>query len=302
MITEKQKIIRMKSIGSSDAPAILGVDRWRSSYDLWLQKTGQVPPTEENNAMRLGTILEAPLLALAGERLGLRVVRPSSSYIGNLPIFRANIDGMIGEARRGADLVEVKTTGITDGWGAEMTDEIPEAVKVQVSFQMACSSSALAYVACLSGSHGLAFKIYRLPFDAEFSEYVMSECAKWWELHMIKKIPPVGRANIDLLKQIRRTDTVAQLPQNLFEAESEAKAKLKIAEAEHASAQSELVTALGANKRGECGAHSVTVTEVQTERFDRKAFAAEHAELEKLFVVPSVYNRIDVRKKKESNQ
>lgn len=298
MITEKQKLIRNKCIGSSDAPVILGVSPWATPYDLWLQKTGQVPPTEENSAMRIGTVLEAPLLQLAGERLGVKVVRPTSSYVGCQPFFRANIDGMIGEAKRGADIVEIKTTSQTDGWGTEGTDEVPDMVKVQVAYQMSCSSSQVAYVACLTGSFGLSFKVYRIPFDADFCGYVMQQCERWWRTHMEQGVPPETSGTIDVLKQIRRTDSQIELPSELFEAQSAAKEKLKLAEAEYEAAHAALVTALGTNKRGVCATHSVSVTEIQSDRFDRKSFEQEHSELAKQYVVPSAYNRIDVRKLK----
>ena len=296
MITEKQKMIRNKCIGSSDAPVILGVSPWATSYDLWLQKTGQVPATEENQAMRIGTVLEEPLLRLAGERLGQRIVRPSSSFVGHAKFLRANIDGMIGTAQRGSDIVEIKTTSQTEGWGTEGTDEVPEMVKVQVTFQMACASASVAYVACLTGAFGLSFKVYRLPYDSDYAAYVMDRCTEWWNKHMEQGVPPATNGTLDVLKQVRRTDSQIELPQELFEAQAAAKEKLKCAEAEYEAAHAALVTALGTNKRGICATHSVSVTEIQTDRFDRKSFEQEHSVLAKEFTIPSAYNRIDVRK------
>lgn len=298
MITEKQLLARRMCIGSSDAPIILGMSPWATSYDLWLQKTGQVPSTAENPAMRLGTVLELPLLQLAGERLGVKVVRPSSSFVGHAKYLRANIDGMVNVAQRGSEIVEIKTTSQTEGWGTEGTDEIPEMVKVQVTFQMACSSSPVAYVAVLTGAFGLSFKTYRVPYDSDYAMYVMERCTEWWRKHMEEGTPPDTNGTLDVLKQVRRTDTEVRLPAELFAAQSEAKDKMKIAEAEYDAAHAALVTALGTNKRGVCDTHSVSVTEIQTDRFDRKSFEQENTELAKQYVVPSVYSRIDVRKLK----
>lgn len=298
MITEKQREIRNRCIGSSDAPIILGLSPWATSYDLWLQKTGVAPRTEENSAMRLGTILEEPLLKLAGEKLGVKIVRPSSSFVGHKNFLRANIDGMIGSARRGSEIVEIKTTSQTDGWGSEGTDQVPDMVKVQVTYQMACASSPVAYVAVLTGAFGLSFKTYRIPYDSDFAAYVMERCTDWWNRHMIEGTPPETSGTLDVLKQILRTDTKVEIAPELFEAQAEAKDRLKTAEAEFDAAQAALVTALGTNKRGACGTHSISVIEIQTDRFDRKAFELEHSELAKQYVVPSAYNRIDVRKLK----
>jgi len=299
MITMKQREDRAKGIGSSDAPVILGVDPFRTPYDLWLQKTGRVPPTEENDAMRLGSVLEPVLLQLAGERLAKRVVRPSSVFVGCFPHFRANIDGMVGEAKRGADIVEVKTTSSTDGWGAEGTDEVPDRVRVQVTYQMACASSDLAHVACLSGAFGLAFRLYRVEWDAQLGEYVMDKVNTWWRKHIIDDEPPAQSGSIDILKQRTREQRTVELPQSLFDAELRARAALELAEKQHASAKAALVTALGDAARGVSGPHTVSITEVTTDRFDRKAFEAENAELASRYIVPSGYKRIDIRSRKD---
>ena len=298
MITEKQRVARNRCIGSSDAPIILGVSPWATSHDLWLQKTGQVPPFKENAAMRLGTVLEEPLLRLAGEMLQARVVRPSSSFVGNAPYLRANIDGMVGEAARGSDIVEIKTTSMADGWGDEGTDQVPDSVRVQVAFQMGCSGSQLAHVACLIGSFGLAFKMYRLPYHAEFVEYVMRACDEWWTRHMVSGTPPDSAGTLDTLRRVTRNQATIDLPQQLFDCEQDAKAKLKTAEAEYELARATLITALGQNRRGVSTTHSVSVIEVQSERFDRKALEQEHPDLAKAFTIPTAYNRIDVRKLK----
>ena len=37
-ITEKQRLARMKKLGSSDAPAILGVSPWKTATDVYWEK------------------------------------------------------------------------------------------------------------------------------------------------------------------------------------------------------------------------------------------------------------------------
>jgi putative phage-type endonuclease len=45
---------RKKGIGSSDAPAIMGVCEYRDPLDVWKDKLGLLPPIKENPAMLLG--------------------------------------------------------------------------------------------------------------------------------------------------------------------------------------------------------------------------------------------------------
>ena len=44
---------REGGIGASEVAAVVGLSKWDSPYSLFLRKTGQVPPIEENDAMRL---------------------------------------------------------------------------------------------------------------------------------------------------------------------------------------------------------------------------------------------------------
>jgi putative phage-type endonuclease len=203
MITAKQGTDRTKGIGSSDVPTILGLSPWSTPYDLWLMKTGQVPGVQENEAMRMGSMLEPAVLSLAAHRLGARVVKPTSTYIGAEPFMRANIDGMVGIAKRGSDIVEAKTTGRPDGWGEEGTDEIPEMVKAQVMFQMACASSGVAHVACLMGDYGLRLKMYRVAFCSDYAGYIDERIRAFWDC-VQNRTAPEGCASLEMLKRVRR--------------------------------------------------------------------------------------------------
>ena len=42
---------RQKSIGGSDASAILGMNSYCSPYTVWADKLGKLPPKEDNEAM-----------------------------------------------------------------------------------------------------------------------------------------------------------------------------------------------------------------------------------------------------------
>ena len=52
--------LRNSGIGGSDAGVIAGLNRWKSPYQLWLEKTGQVEPEDlsDNEYVYWGTVLE----------------------------------------------------------------------------------------------------------------------------------------------------------------------------------------------------------------------------------------------------
>ena len=298
MITKKQEQARAAGIGSSEIAAICGVDPWRTAYDVWALKTGRIEGCEENEAMRLGTALEPTILNLAGTELGKKVVRPSSHFVGCKPYMRANIDGMVEVAKRGSPIVEAKSTGVTDGWGQTGTGEVPERVLLQVTWQMMCSSSDLAYIACLSAKFGLAFSMYRVEWDEHLAEELANKAERFWQC-VERDTPPMSLPSLDVAKAIRRNDSEVPIAESLFLEERRTKKIADEAAEAHDAAKSALVAALGDAKRGVAGAYSINMTAVNTERFDQRAFREAHPDLASQFVAPSSFTRIDIREKKE---
>ena len=74
---------RRKSIGGSDAATILGMNPYRSRYNLWLEKTGGLFPDEicDRESVRLGNDLEeyvatsAKMLSLGRPYFFVRMVQ-----------------------------------------------------------------------------------------------------------------------------------------------------------------------------------------------------------------------------------
>ena len=301
MITDKQKKDRERGIGSSDVPTILGLNKWASPYDLWLQRTGQTEPSEGNEAMELGSALEIPILALAAKRLGEKVHRPSSAFVGCQLYYRANIDGMVGVAKRGSPIVEAKTTGMAGLWGEDGTDQVPESVKAQVMYQMMCSSSQTAHIAVLVGDYGLKFKMFRVEFDVDYAEVIADSVDKFWTKNIEGGIAPDGVPSIEYLKGLTRRDAIApqQIPSELFDDYFTLDAMLTEAEAKASIAKAKLMLAMGDFKKGTSSAgDSIVVSEVTQERFNGKMFKAEYPELAAQFVTEGTHSRIAIKKGK----
>ena len=54
MPREEWLLLRRKGIGGSDAAAIVGLNRWRSAFDVYAEKVGLKPEQPDNEAMRRG--------------------------------------------------------------------------------------------------------------------------------------------------------------------------------------------------------------------------------------------------------
>ena len=87
---------RRHSLGGSDMGAMLGLNRWSSPYSVWAEKTGRLPPKEDNEAMRQGRDLEEYVASRFTEKSGKQVQR--MNYLlrnDDAPYLHANIDRRI---------------------------------------------------------------------------------------------------------------------------------------------------------------------------------------------------------------
>ncbi|MFU1875596.1 YqaJ viral recombinase family protein, partial [Enterococcus faecium] len=62
---------RKRGIGGSDVSTILGLNKYKSVYQLWLEKTGQILPIEtDSEPAYWGTVLEDIVAKEFQERTG----------------------------------------------------------------------------------------------------------------------------------------------------------------------------------------------------------------------------------------
>ena len=287
MITEKQKEQRRKSIGSSDAACVLGLDPYRTRYDLWLEKTGRVEGFSGNKATERGDYLEDGILRWAADRLETKVVKPSGSFTHG--ILRAHVDGQVRKYGRGNPIVEAKNMVMDGDWGDEMTDQVPENVFVQVQHQMVCAEAPLAYVARLSGGAGMAFSMYCVQPDVEIQRAIIEQSEAFWAAHVEADEPPsferASEAMVKYMERIKRDGRETTISDEHMEqlthwkaVEKEAKDKINFHKAkiledmgDHSAAMGQMFRAKMINSRS--GA-----------RFDAKQFKEDHPDMHKEYM------------------
>lgn len=300
MITERQRQVRNQGVGASECAAVLGLDPYRSAYDLWVFKTEKHEETgraEENEAQRIGNLIEPTTAALAEQRLGVRLVKPTATYKAANGVMFANLDRQVGESRRGADNCELKSTALLDGWGEEGTDEVPERVLIQVHAQMLCSDASLSHVARLLGRYGFQFSMYRVVRNESLMRVIEDKVCDFWHKHVEKDIPPTGSIpSVGVMSHVRReagkTVTIAA---DVVRAYMAARDALKAAEKEEEHAKALLLAALGDAEAGSADGLSVSFKAVSTTRLDTEALRSAHPDLFTAFAKASTYRRLDVR-------
>jgi putative phage-type endonuclease len=292
-ITEKQLAARDSGLGSSEIAAILGRDPWRTAWDVWAVKTGRADSAPANDAMRIGTAFERVLLDLASEELGRKIVAPTSTFVRG--VMRANIDGMLDRFAKGGEIVEAKTTSVTDGWGPAGSNEVPERVALQVQFQMLCAESSVAHVAKLSAAFGFSFALYRIERDEDVCAEIEARCEEWWARHVIEGKEPDAAPSPDVLARVRRDAKKVDIDATLIARERIARDELAAAEAKYEAAKSAVLHAMGDADTATDGTWTIRFHNVSRTGLDTAAIVArwpEAAEMKKA----TTYRRFDVRK------
>ena len=166
---------RQKSIGGSDASAILGMNTYCSPYTVWADKLGKLPPKEDNEAMRLGRDLEDYVAKRFTEETGKKVRRENNIIINpDYPYAHANVDRMVVGEEAG---LECKTTSVLN-LKRFKDGEYPENYYVQCVHYLMVTGAKRWYLGVLI--LGVGFQHFTLERDEdEIAALAKSEEAFW---------------------------------------------------------------------------------------------------------------------------
>jgi putative phage-type endonuclease len=172
---------RTKGIGGSDAGIILGLNKYRTKFELWLEKTGQVNPIEvDNEAVYWGNQME-DVVAKEFERRTNKKVRRANYMFSHpeFPFIKANLDRMVvGESA----LLECKTASafLAKEWES---DEIPDTYLVQVQHYLGVTGKEKGYIAVLVGGNKFIWK--EIERDEELINMIFEAEKHFWEFHVL---------------------------------------------------------------------------------------------------------------------
>lgn len=247
-LSAEQHERRRRGVGASDAAAAVGLNPYFSATELWMEKRGQLPPFEGNEATKWGKLLEPAVRQEYAEQSG-RVVRlppetlvhPQHSWVVCHP------DGVTDDGR----LYEGKTARFPDGWGEPGTDMVPEQYLIQCQHAMMVTGLMVADLAVLIG--GQDFRLYEIPADPGLQEALLDAETEFW-VHVTKGTrPPLDLTSPGAIGVLRKlypgTDgrTVRATPEiEIARAQlEEAKRAKKIAESAEAEGKAALLDFMG---------------------------------------------------------
>ncbi|UJA37692.1 YqaJ viral recombinase family protein [Bacillus velezensis] len=180
---------RRKGIGGSDASVILGINKWQTPFELWLDKTGQVPVRESGSeAAYFGSLLEDIVAKEFEVRSGKKVRRKKSMLKHpEYDFILANVDRMIvGEKA----ILECKTTSAYNLKEWE-DNEIPDSYIVQVQHYLGVLGSEYkkAYFAVLIGGNKFVWK--EIERDDELIAMIFQAEVEFWNEKVLGGKAPV---------------------------------------------------------------------------------------------------------------
>ena len=203
---------RRKGIGGSDIAAVIGLNRWRSPIDVWIDKTGRADERPASEAMRQGSDLEDYVARRFEEATGKKVRRKNAILVHpDIPCFRANVDReVVGENA----ILECKTTSVysADRW---KDGAMPEEYYCQVQWYLGVTGRQHAYLACVIFNR--EFLTREIERDDEAIEALFRAGNAFWEEYVLKGAmpPPDGsEAAGDALRELYAesdTDGVVEL-------------------------------------------------------------------------------------------
>lgn len=184
---------RRTGLGGSDAPAALGLSRWKTPYALWQEKRGEIIETPDNWAMRWGRTMEPELRQHYADITGREVFmaesivrHPKHEWMFCTP------DGGTADKR----LIEIKTARSTDGWGEPGSDQIPQAYLIQVQHSLCVTALPVADV--LLGIYGQEPAMYHVEADHELHEILIEAERAFWQ-SVLDGEPPEPTSYADVI-------------------------------------------------------------------------------------------------------
>lgn len=185
---------RKKGIGGSDIAVIVGLNKYKTSVELWMEKTGRAAPQRENNKMHWGHLLEDVVAREYARQTGLEVLDGVNLVDG---IRRGNTDRMVPDARK---ILEIKTAGhfAAAEWGEPGTDEIPDAYLCQVQWYLGLLNPdeyVSADVPVLIG--GQDYRVYHVERNDELIGQLIEAGERWWRDYVVADRAPEADGTVE---------------------------------------------------------------------------------------------------------
>lgn len=273
---------RRKTIGGSDAAAIVGLSRYSTPYTIFMDKTGRLPDKPDTEAMRLGRDLEDYVAKRWQEATGKKVRRLQAMLYNPLyPFAHADVDRMVIGEDAGLECKTTSTLDVKQFNGVEF----PEKYYAQCVHYLAVTGVKRWYLAVLvfgRGFFGFTLERDQLEIDA-----LMTAEAEFWTENVAKNNPPPpdgSQATTEALQVIYAESQDEE--RDLFGRETmldeymQLKRQKRAIEDRMGEIENSLKEDLQEAERGRCGFYTISWKSQQRSTFQPKAFAQAYPNID----------------------
>ena len=280
-------LARQTGIGGSDAPAVLGLSRYRTPYDVFIDKTTEPEEISLTPVMRAGIKLESVVAEYYAEESGNKVINSNKILKHKkIPFLIGNVDRII-LSPKGRGILECKTT--SSYYVKTWKDEIPIEYYCQLQHYLNVTGYNYGVVAVLID--GREFKYFEYVRDEEFISSMTEKLIIFWVNNIQKNIPPEPINSEDIVKMYPISNGQAIEATNetyyIYERLKELKTKGKELDDEIKKLEESLKLSFGENdtlmKNGQVLATYRNIN--SSWLFDKKRFEKENNELYNKYLI-----------------
>jgi len=221
---------RNKGIGGSDIPVILGLTKWKTPVQLYLEKIGKIKdePRDSNSEhlLDMGKMLEPYVIKQFEKDTGLTVTRQQEIITHpKYNFLYGTIDGMCGNL-----ILEIKTTSsLVRSWN----EGVPPYVKAQVAYYCNLTNADGAKIVTLFRDTG-EIRTYTYERDIVQENEIIKYAVDFWD-SVTKQVPPMPFDYTDvqlLFKEVKSEKKVVATNEDITIISKMAKLKNEIKERE----------------------------------------------------------------------
>ncbi|NLW90033.1 MAG: hypothetical protein GXY34_00310 [Syntrophomonadaceae bacterium] len=260
--------LRRHYIGASEVAAVLGINPWRSSFGVYVDKTqgstfeGNIH-TEFGNWMEPHIREEFPKRFLKQEGIEIKVhAYPYMLQHPDFEMLSVNLDGIVEHPEYGPGVIEIKTASEMQ-WREWQDDNLPDHYYAQIQQELSITGLSYAYVVALVGKRLLWTMI---PRNDEFINLMTPRLIDFWDNFVVLRIEPMPAGlddDTDILKKLYEKEDsgkVVQLPdhQGYYDRYKDLGAKIKELSLEQEGIKQKFMQAMGEAEMAFVGNKKIT--------------------------------------------
>ena len=200
LINQDFSLDRSKYLGGSDIGAILGLSRFRSPLEVWMEKTGKEVKKLDSLPLRFGSFAEEFVASEYSRSTGFDLIHDESIYVHpEYSFMSAHIDRFVLEngSPCPSRILECKTANpfSLGDWGEVGTDQVPLTYLCQCLWYMAITDIKHCDLAVLFGNAN--FRIYEISRDLELESTILQKANFFWNTYVLHDVPPPTQSEAD---------------------------------------------------------------------------------------------------------